>query len=890
MKVILISLLIIPQLIFAQHKSIWNSVDIKTRTSNQWSDVQTNQKELNIEVLNEVLNQVKINGNAILTMPHPIGGELIFNVESSNLLSKEIQKKYPEIQTLRGQSANGERIRMNVNALGLSAIIFSEEGTIFIAPSTKESKLYISYFEMDDHCSSDDYRFQCQTAENPAEKTHKSSKELVSSTMFNKRTIGDEYKKYRLALIVKANYTNNRANGDVNAAFNEIISIVDIATGIFESQVGITFEIVTDEETIFTESNSGPYGDRPININILRGEDNDRIRAITYLDDETNLGFDNYDVGHVIASGFDGGIASTGQVCNNLKGGGMSAFPRGRSVDYFAIRTFTHELGHQFGAGHTYSASCGDHPTGSAFEIGSGHTIMSYADICGNHNNIPDGTQPYFHAISVEQMIAFTSENSGKKCFTSIAITNAPPSVTIPESGFNIPINTPFVLQGQASDQDNDTLIYNWEQFDLATESEDLDKPVDENAPDLLSKEEFVEQGIAALYGAGPDASEDEINAAYQLYLEQYNDLFGPVFSFRGDGPLFRNFVPTSSSKRYFPSLDLILSGNASPMEVLPFTSRDLNFVFSARDGKGGLSNDILSFSSTTEAGPFVVTTEFSNPSYNGFSSITLLWDVANTTAPPINCQNVDILYSINGGETFDIVLKEGILNDGSEVIELPNIETNQARVMVKASDNIFFNVNDRNFKIEAVNVVAPRAATDLIVSKVDVNEIKLSWADNSDVEDGFIIERRSDGDTDFLKIGQTVFNVNNFNDDKLEAGRTYFYRVAAFNAAGATDFTNVVSVTIDGLVDPPLTPIDTEELMLLYPNPAKNVVYLSQSLEKQVIGYTIYDLIGNKIIREKVDASDGTTSIDVTLLSTGLYLVKLVTLDRSFVRKLCKE
>ncbi|MCG8684388.1 MAG: M12 family metallo-peptidase, partial [Desulfobacterales bacterium] len=349
------------------------------------------------------------------------------------------------------------------------------------------------------------------------------------------------------------------------------------------------------------------------------------------LNDDEIFGVDKYDVGHVIGAGQEGGKAALGRVCiENLKAAGMSCIPWGRSYDYFAVGTFAHELGHQFGAYHTFASeegSCnGNFNLHGAYEIGSGTTIMSYAGVCGA-NNITGSRAAYFHARSVENILSFITEDFGSRCGTYVNTDNTPPSVTVREGGFTIPINTPFVLEAEANDDDNDELMYNWQQYDGAATPENMKGTIDEGDP--VTREEYA--------GWFPPGTSDLIiDGMYELYLGQFEA------KFRGDGPLFRNFLPTTNNQRYFPRLSLLAAGDSSIKEVMPFTTRELNFVVSVSDEKGGISNDIVTFSSTDQAGPFVVTSSFSDSPYEGFSTYMVEWDIANTNSSPINCNKVN--------------------------------------------------------------------------------------------------------------------------------------------------------------------------------------------------------------------------------------------------------
>ena len=57
---------------------------------------------------------------------------------------------------------------------------------------------------------------------------------------------------------------------------------------------------------------------------------------------------------------------------------------------------------------------------------------------------------------------------------------------------------------------------------------------------------------------------------------------------------------------------------------------------------------------------------------------------------------------STDGGATFPTLLAEDVPNDGSHKVQLPAIASVEARVMVKAHDNIFFAVNSSDFTITA--------------------------------------------------------------------------------------------------------------------------------------------------------------------------------------------
>jgi hypothetical protein len=149
--------------------------------------------------------------------------------------------------------------------------------------------------------------------------------------------------------------------------------------------------------------------------------------------------------------------------------------------------------------------------------------------------------------------------------------------------------------------------------------------------------------------------------------------------------------------------------GNFATGEFLPATNRTMSFRLTVRDNRpvGGVSYSATTVTAVTSAGPFVITSLNSPVTIAGGTQQTVTWNVAGTNLAPINCANVKISLSTDGGQTFPVVLAASVPNNGSATVTVPNvgtIATTQGRIKVEAIGNIFFDVSDADLTITSTN------------------------------------------------------------------------------------------------------------------------------------------------------------------------------------------
>jgi hypothetical protein len=88
-----------------------------------------------------------------------------------------------------------------------------------------------------------------------------------------------------------------------------------------------------------------------------------------------------------------------------------------------------------------------------------------------------------------------------------------------------------------------------------------------------------------------------------------------------------------------------------------------------------------------------------------------------------------------------------------------------------------------------------PAAPSSLKATGVSTSRVDMYWSDNSTDESGFKIERATDG-VNFTQIATVGANVTQYSNTGLTSGKTYQYRVRAYNANGDSAYSNIDSGT----------------------------------------------------------------------------------------------
>ena len=83
-----------------------------------------------------------------------------------------------------------------------------------------------------------------------------------------------------------------------------------------------------------------------------------------------------------------------------------------------------------------------------------------------------------------------------------------------------------------------------------------------------------------------------------------------------------------------------------------------------------------------------------------------------------------------------------------------------------------------------------------VLVNVTDAQSVSVSWQDNSDNENAFLMERQTNGGS-FFEVATISANIQTWQDTQVLVNSTYCYRVRAVNAVGASDYSNTACLTV---------------------------------------------------------------------------------------------
>ena len=669
----------------------------------------------------------RVSSDVVLDIPSYNGKKIPFRFFETNVLPPSLKTKYSHIKSYMGIGIDNPSHRSSLVLYrdGLYGLMMSKTGNNYIKVGENQ-KVIIS---KNDYSPSSSLNTKCEM-----NTQNTSSRDLNEDIFWDCigtdapcYPVGSTLTTYRFAGILSERANNEVSGGTVEGGLAWMVAMVNQMNLLWVRELGFRLEMVEgSDQLIFTDSNPAPAvfqqdpschssGD-PKYCEL--GEVKPFLESVIGPGgDDTPLEERTWEYGAHFDTRYNGGVAY---------------MPGSTSTNNPDYEVFNHELGHNLGSPHNISIEGGWRCTIGGTIMGSRvRTLNSFSgdqysshsiELAMNYRNNP----MIYQSLGIwggDYVTGLNSEETG----------NLIPEVMVPEGDFFIPKETPFVLEGNSMPM-HPEYTFSWEQNDASDESFSMN-PLDNSLPFFL-----------------PDK-----------------------------GPLFSTVDPTLHGyKRYFPDMESLINnayateindyGTMLTVEKLPFASREINMRLIVRTNDpyaGSLNHKNLKFYVDGDAGPFRVTSQADSTIWAVGSEQTITWDLANTNdANGVNCQAVDLALSLNGGNSFDFILAENVPNTGSHMFTVPPIPpVVYGRLMVKASDNVFFDINNGTITILNNNVPS------LVVSEPVMN-ISLGGGEM----ETFTAEVMNDGEegsvVSFITFpGQELFSNESFSDGTLPDG-----------------------------------------------------------------------------------------------------------------------
>ncbi len=359
----------------------------------------------------------------LLDLPMANGSMRTFKVVESPVMAPELAAKFPAIHTYSGVATDGSGtgVRLGVGYNGFHAFIFGDQmGIQSLRPySEGQHSVYMAYKISDLPrgatefiCGTDDFEsfLQNENAQSGPMEVAERGAEPV------------QLKVYRAAIAAKGEYSVFHG-GTKPLVLSAITVAMNFINAILERDFDVRYQLIANNDAIiFLDPATDPYSG--VTVGDWMDQNPDAINPI--------IGINNYDVGHVFSqysSGDAAGVVS-GRACQLLtKARGASSYPSPNAEQFFLVAA--HEMCHQLSGGHSWNNCPGAEiqiAEETAFEPGSGTTIMSYAGSCGPANNIQGDNDPYFHVGNIVQVRNFVATGDGNLCGESLSTNNNTPT------------------------------------------------------------------------------------------------------------------------------------------------------------------------------------------------------------------------------------------------------------------------------------------------------------------------------------------------------------------------------------------------------------------------------------------------------------------------------
>ena len=411
---------------------------------------------------------------------------------------------------------------------------------------------------------------------------------------------------YRLAVLIDYHDFANTFSSDIKQVKDFLLNLEVFLNEVYVRDIGVKFSIVTDDRLIIQEATKQLY-DQTSRRDIIENS-TEKINEL--------IGDKQYDLGIVIAPGTDSTLSGLA-----FFSGGFRLIRKGGASAIADNATIAHEIGHLFGADHTFK---------NAYSGNSLYTEPAYGQsLMGYSNNFPDGAffslptayqirggivnRSYFKDPERTQLVNRNGNDVSNFNYAyGIKTESSFPTInrTKLQETYTIPKDTYFQFYINATNTNSIPIYY----------TAQLTSKAGVNDPKFLTRK-------------GKTGKEPI------TFQTQYSDLGG-----------FINYTRTNVKGEH---LFWLAASNPAPQHFVNY--------------------DMVAVKVIIAEGKTFAITNGMNDEYEGGASLTLNWQVDPNFFDANS--KVRILLSDDFGKTFKYTLVESTENDGSCEITLPNIE-----------------------------------------------------------------------------------------------------------------------------------------------------------------------------------------------------------------------
>ncbi|HET6507333.1 MAG TPA: M12 family metallo-peptidase [Baekduia sp.] len=374
-----------------------------------------------------------------ISVPTPDGGFERFDVVDSPVMAPGLAAAHPDIKTYSGRGVDdpSATVRLDVTPIGFHASVRDDDGSWYVDPRYRDRSEYVAY-DRDAIAEDPATTFAAPGDDElgrPPTVTARPDAARANGAAVTLRT-------YRLALVSDPTYAAAVGAANVTAAKVALMNRVD---QIYERDLAIRMVLIDGNDALNLDTaakatgTGGPCGSGACFTSAQLGSCQDTTLTRNTLVAARIAGAGSYDIAHLVLGTNGGGLANLGVVGGPGKGRGCTGIPT-PTGDAFAVDYVAHEMGHQFGADHTFNgnaatsgteANCGPSNRSATqavrVEPGGGSSIMAYAGICGQ-DDLQAHSDPYFSQASVTQIGAYVAQAETNASSTQQAVLSGTPS------------------------------------------------------------------------------------------------------------------------------------------------------------------------------------------------------------------------------------------------------------------------------------------------------------------------------------------------------------------------------------------------------------------------------------------------------------------------------